>query len=1059
MKLEPFVLDYETFWSTEHTLTKMSPMAYVMHPETEIISVAIRQPGKPSEVIFGENNVRDRLLAEDWSNKLLLAHNNEGFDALISSFRFGIRPKMWGCTLAMARPHHAKTAGGSLKALCLHYADELRAMGIDPVKDNTALLNTKGRHLKDFTPAEIEHMARYNGTDADQCYGLFSILAKKTSKDEMRLIDMTIRALVEPQFEIDRDLLVSTLANERGRKFGVLLDLSQKLGLDTFASEEEAVANVTKTLGSAAKFGQLLNTLGVEVPMKTSPTTGKPAPALAKTDEAFIALQDHDDPMVAMAAAARLGVKSTLLESRIEAFLAASDAVGGKLPVPLKYYGADTTGRWSGWAYNPQNLPRVSGKPSDALRNSLKAPSGMKVIVADLSGIELRVNHFLWKVPSSMALYNADPEKADLYKDFASTLYGIDFSEVSKEQRQIGKVCVAEGTLIYCKHVSKLFWCRIEDFKPEYQLWDGKEWVWAKGVVSNGWKKTQQLCGVSLTPDHLVLCGTTWREAQYVRGEKVARALETGAENFSLLGMLRASAVASPRLLLSATVGFLSTCLKRRTSELSSRLGAMLAPLSPVLAPVNCIGGTPQSYRTMNTERGYSTGFHPPSGGATTRPTNTTATMGGVGSRFANCGAIQEGSFSGMPSPLKGGTRRSLSWIASTLMGTMRQVTSGSSAAERTCSTSEKYQNSKQESLSLKRVYDILNCGPRNRFTVLSASGPLIVHNCHLGLGFGAGSITFQKVAKLMGGVDLDADESRDIVSVWRAAYTEIADGWKTCHDALKWISAGVEKAIDPWGLTWTCAEGIRTPKGLIRYPHLRKEEKDWVYGEGRNKARIYAGKVTENCLAEGTLVLTDSGWKPIEAVSREDKVHDGDNWVHHAGTVFKSVQPCVTVDGVLMTADHEVLDEQGTWKEASQIQRPFRPAIRSTDRLEPVAQQRQAMVLGGQAQGYKVFDIINAGPQHRFVVLGEGGPFIVHNCVQHLARCVIADNALAFRKATGLSPALMVHDELVYVVPEAEAEAMLATLQGFMRTPPAWWPELVTWSEGDIADTYGAAK
>jgi len=352
MKLEPFVLDYETFWSTEHTLTKMSPMAYVMHPETEIISVAIRQPGKPSEVIFGENNVRDRLLAEDWSNKLLLAHNNEGFDALISSFRFGIRPKMWGCTLAMARPHHAKTAGGSLKALCLHYADELRAMGIDPVKDNTALLNTKGRHLKDFTPAEIEHMARYNGTDADQCYGLFSILAKKTSKDEMRLIDITIRALVEPQFEIDRDLLVSTLANERGRKFGVLLDLSQKLGLDTFASEEEAVANVTKTLGSAAKFGQLLNTLGVEVPMKTSPTTGKPAPALAKTDEAFIALQDHDDPMVAMAAAARLGVKSTLLETRIEAFLAASDAVGGKLPVPLKYYGADTTGRWSGWAYN-----------------------------------------------------------------------------------------------------------------------------------------------------------------------------------------------------------------------------------------------------------------------------------------------------------------------------------------------------------------------------------------------------------------------------------------------------------------------------------------------------------------------------------------------------------------------------------------------------------------------------------------------------------------------------------------------------------------------------------
>lgn len=71
---------------------------------------------------------------------------------------------------------------------------------------------------------------------------------------------------------------------------------------------------------------------------------------------------------------------------------------------------------------------------------SLRAPKGKKVIVADLSGIELRVNHFLWKVPSSMALFNADPEKADLYKEFASSLYNVDKSEVTKEQRQVGKV-------------------------------------------------------------------------------------------------------------------------------------------------------------------------------------------------------------------------------------------------------------------------------------------------------------------------------------------------------------------------------------------------------------------------------------------------------------------------------------------------------------------------------------------------------------------------------------------------------------------------------------------
>lgn len=80
-------------------------------------------------------------------------------------------------------------------------------------------------------------------------------------------------------------------------------------------------------------------------------------------------------------------------------------------------------------------------------------------------------------------------------------------------------------------------------------------------------------------------------------------------------------------------------------------------------------------------------------------------------------------------------------------------------------------------------------------------------------------------------------------------------------------------------------------------------------------------------------------------------------------------------------------------------------------------------------------------------------------NLVQALARDVICGNALDFFKASRLRPQLRVHDELVYVVPESEAESLLAELQRIMRTPPKWFPQLVTWSEGDIADTYGAAK
>jgi hypothetical protein len=82
-----------------------------------------------------------------------------------------------------------------------------------------------------------------------------------------------------------------------------------------------------------------------------------------------------------------------------------------------------------------------------------------------------------------------------------------------------------------------------------------------------------------------------------------------------------------------------------------------------------------------------------------------------------------------------------------------------------------------------------------------------------------------------------------------------------------------------------------------------------------------------------------------------------------------------------------------------------------------------------------------------------------VENLVQALARDVIAEHAVRFYKDTGLRPSLAVHDELVFAVPEKEAQQHLDHLQGIMRQGVSWWPELVTWSEGDIADCYGEAK
>jgi DNA polymerase len=188
----------------------------------------------------------------------------------------------------------------------------------------------------------------------------------------------------------------------------------------------------------------MLEASGTPVPYKPSPKhPDKLIPALAKNDEGMVALLDHEDPVIAALAAARVGVKSTQLETRMQSFLRVGELMGGFMPIALNYYGAENTGRWSGsMGLNQQNLPRVGKKPRlhDALRKCLRAPPGHVVVVADLSGIELRMNHFLWKVPSSMALFRADPAEADLYREFAAKLYRKAPEEVTKDERQVGKV-------------------------------------------------------------------------------------------------------------------------------------------------------------------------------------------------------------------------------------------------------------------------------------------------------------------------------------------------------------------------------------------------------------------------------------------------------------------------------------------------------------------------------------------------------------------------------------------------------------------------------------------
>ena len=244
--------DFETFWSQTHSLTKMSPITYVLHPDTEIQSVAVKIDDGETVVLFGEDNIRAYFSTIDWGNAIAIAHNNSEFDAMILAWRFGIKPKMWGCTLAMARPIFAKDAGGSLSAV-------MKALGCPFEKGSLEEVNTKGKKLAQFTAEEIERMREYNKIDTDGCNWIFKRLAKLTPPDELLVIDATIRMIVEPEFECDVPLLEQTLVEEQQRKFNTLLDVATLTGAYAPGmTDEEAAEAARKVLASGPKFAQFI---------------------------------------------------------------------------------------------------------------------------------------------------------------------------------------------------------------------------------------------------------------------------------------------------------------------------------------------------------------------------------------------------------------------------------------------------------------------------------------------------------------------------------------------------------------------------------------------------------------------------------------------------------------------------------------------------------------------------------------------------------------------------------------------------------------------------------
>jgi DNA polymerase I-like protein with 3'-5' exonuclease and polymerase domains len=407
-------IDFETFYDREFSLSKMTTEAYIRDPRFEVIGVGVKVNNYTTDWYSGEN-LGKFLKSLDYSDKAILCHHT-AFDGAILSWHFGIKPKLWLDTLSMARPLHNMTVGGSLKALANYYG-----LG----QKGTEVLNAIGKRREDFTPQELASYGGYCVNDVELTYNLFKKLSKGFPISELMVIDQTLRMYTEPVIELDTEVLLAHLNQVKLNKKKLLDDM----GLTGIADE-----TITKTLMSNQIFAKYLQNLGVTPPTKVSLRTGKEAFAFSKTDKEFTDLLEHPDERVQTAVSARLGVKSTIEETRTEALLGV--AKRGRLPIMLNYYGAHT-GRFSGGdKLNLQNLP---ARGNNSIRRALKAPPNHKIIACDSSQIEARM---VAHVAGQDDLIEAFAQGRDVYSEFATEVYGRKITKADKVERFVGKTCI-----------------------------------------------------------------------------------------------------------------------------------------------------------------------------------------------------------------------------------------------------------------------------------------------------------------------------------------------------------------------------------------------------------------------------------------------------------------------------------------------------------------------------------------------------------------------------------------------------------------------------------------
>lgn len=330
----------------------------------------------------------------------------------------------------------------------------------------------------------------------------------------------------------------------------------------------------------------------------------------------------------------------------------------------------------------------------------------------------------------------------------------------AKPIRKLGKVgnlCVAEGTLVLTDRGV----CSIEQVAVDDLVWDGQEFVNHKGVICSGVKCVMSYAGITTTPKHEVLVGGRWEtiESAAKYGWAIEPALGEGWAS------KRRAAIRIMDGISRRAVREIRSAVYSRTMRLWDGTRYQLEVLRDWA--VSSVQGVFSEAATPERATSYCGDGH--------RPTLAEACQRVVS-------AVQQ----------------SERWFVSQLWWSRDRVSvhfgEGSGRLHQTNTTSQDISTSRHRSCrqrwSLRdwklalgytqaepsqqkeaRVYDLTDCGPRNRF----AANGLIVHNS---LQYRTSAARLMSVARVQYDIPMTMPQAERIHRTYQNTYREVPKYW-----------------------------------------------------------------------------------------------------------------------------------------------------------------------------------------------------------------------------------------------------------------------------------------